>query len=208
MIEVKMPKGAKELRIKHFKSMSLIPVDGFKQDSDHILFLAEFLGLGYNQMLDFVPSDIGRMSALAVDNISRMDLTSKLPEKIKLDGQTFCLVNPETIGIGWHIDFKSCDINKDPVRLACMFYVQEGFNYSDVDENSNITFPIASRYEVFKEHFPLELFLRSADFFLRRSLESKKKSMVKEVASKSKGRRISSGLEILNLSSGKLRLKK
>jgi hypothetical protein len=208
MIEVRMPNGAKELRIKHFRSMSHVPEEGFKNTQDSLLFLAEFLGLNYNQVLDFRKRDIDKMVMLALKALARMDLKSKLPEHITLGGQKFVLVNPEDIGIGWHIDFKSCSITKDPVRLACLFYVQEGYNYSDVDVNGNITHNIASRYELFEKEFPLDLFIRSSNFFLKRSLTSIKRSTVIEIARNRTKNRISSLIQSLNLLNGKLRLKR
>lgn len=208
MIEVKMPAGPQDLRIKNFHSMQHIPEGGFKKTRDSILFLAEFTGLKYGQILDFTSSDVDKMTSLAVKALSKMDLISKLPKEIVLKGQTFELVDPEKIGIGWHIDFEGCSIQKDPVRLACMFYVQKGFNYSDVDQNGNITYPIASRYELFEQEFPLDLFIRSSNFFLKRSLTSIKRSMAIEVAKSKASHKISFLLRSLNLFNGRLQSKR
>ena len=189
-IEVKIPTKAADLRIKHFKSMSMAPLDPILHGDEGLHFLASFTGLRNSQLLDFRVEDIRTMTATALATLSKMDLTSKLPDTIKLAGTSYRLVNPDKVGIGWHIDFKNCDINKDPVRLACMFYLQEGFNYSDVDENDNIKFPIASRHEIFAEHFPLDLFIRASGFFLRRSLNSMKRSMESKLSLKQKLRQI------------------
>lgn len=179
-IEIKIPSNPKDLRIKHFHSMSMAPANGFDNTEQGLYFLASFTGLRYNQLLDFKATDITRMTAIALTVLSKLDLVSKLPEEITLAGTSYYLVQPDKVGIGWHIDFKNCSIKKDPVRLACMFYLQKDFNYSDADENGNITFPIDSRYKVFEEHFPLDLFIRSAGFFLRKSLSSIRKSIVIE----------------------------
>lgn len=203
-----MPNGAKELRIKHFKSMTHVPAEGFSNSQDSLPFLAEFLNLNYNQVLDFRQRDVDKMVRLAVKALARMDLTSKLPKEITLGGTKFVLVDPDSIGIGWHIDFKSCSISKDPVRLACLFYVQEGYNYSDVDQNGNITYNIASRYELFEREFPLDLFIRSSNFFLKRSLTSIKRSTVIEIAQKKAKNKISSAIRSLNLLNGKRPLKR
>jgi len=191
--------------------MSMIPEElEFESEQDSLLFLAEFTGLGYNRMLDFTLKDIKKMAATAIKALSTMDVTSKLPESITLKGQRFCLVDPEKIGIGWHIDWNKSAmqkaIEKDPVRLACLFYLPEGYNYSDVDQNGNITHPIASRYELFKEEFPLDLFIRCTNFFLVRSLTSTRRSMVREIAQKNR-RKINTGMAVLNLFNGKARLK-
>ena len=205
-MEVKIPTTAKGLRIRHFSSMSMVPDDGFKEDYDSLLFLAEFTGLGYNRMLDFTLKDIKKMTSTATKALATMDIRSKLPKNITLKDQTFYLVDAEKVGIGWHIDFGNTSIVKDPVKLACLFYLQENYNYSDVDANGNILYPIASRYELFKEEFPLDLFIRCSNFFLKRSLTSIERSMVREIAQKNP-RKISTGMAVLNLFNGKARLK-
>lgn len=165
-------KSAKDLRIKHFKSMPFAPVTEFTHHDEMLFFLSAFTGLRYNQLLDFLEADIKKMTALALSAISKMDLKSKLPDTIILGGKKFYLAQPDKIGIGWHIDFGKCNIEKDPVRMSCLFYLPEGFNYSDIDENNNITHPIDSRYQLFADEFPLDLFIRASGFFLKRSLVS------------------------------------
>lgn len=171
-IEIKMSKNPKDLRIRHFQSMSLAPENGFSHAQEGMFFLASFLGLRYQQLLDFKAADIKRMTGIALAALSKLDLTSALPKEIVIAGTSYYLVEPNKVGIGWHIDFRNCSIIKDPVRMACMFYLQKGYNYSDADENGNIRFPIDSRYKPFEEHFPLDLFIRASGFFLKRSLHS------------------------------------
>jgi hypothetical protein len=207
MIEVRMPSGPKQLRIKHFKSMAHVPEEGFDAAQDNLVFLAEFLDLNYNHMLDFRAKDIIKMTEIAVKCLARMDLKGKLPKEITLGHNKFTLVDPDKIGIGWHIDFQNCDINKDPVRLACLFYIPQGFNYSDIDENGNLLYPIDSRYEIFEKEFPLDLFIRCAGFFLRKSLISTKRLMVIEIAKKKATKKTSSLLKTLNLFNGKQQLR-
>lgn len=206
-IEVRIPTNPKDLRIKHFKSMSFFSASQteFKTIQESMFFLSAFTGLPYNVLMDFRAADIKKMAAAALNAISKLDLISKLPEEIKLAGTTYYLVQPDKVGIGWHIDFKSCNIEKDPVRLACMFYLQKGYNYSDVDENGNIKFPIDSRYKVFEEHFPLDLFIRTAGFFLSRLISSTQKELLAET--KGIRKRISLARVIMNPSSGKRLLK-
>lgn len=181
-IEISIPTNAKDLRIKHFASMALVPINEVMHGEEGLYFLSSFTGLRYNKLLDFGVDDIRKMIATARATLSKMQLSDKLPEQITIAGTSYILVNPNKVGIGWHIDFnngaKKNWISKDPVRLACLFYLQEGFNYSDVDENDNIKFPIDSRYEIFKEHFPLELFIPACGFFLNQSINSIRKSMV------------------------------
>jgi hypothetical protein len=212
MIEVKLPAGPKDLRIKHFKAMSSIPLENidsenlFQDDTQVILFLADFLNLKYSQVLDFTVKDIERMKNLALKAFMNMEVSKEPPKNITVAGQEFYLADPEKVGVGWHIDFKSAILNsamqKDPVRLACLFYLPKGYNYSDVDENGNITHPISSRYELFREHFPLDVFIKSSGFFLRLSLESSRRSMVNRILRSNQKGRISLALKSLNLFSG------
>lgn len=222
MIEVRIPSSAKGLRIKHFKSMSAVPIESetltkddvtyfaeaVRSASNSLVFLSDFTGLRYGQLLDFTTSDIRKMTSSALKAISEMNLDIKLPESIVLGGKKFNRVDPDKIGIGWHIDFADTSITKDPVRMACLFYLPEGYNYSDMDENGNITHPIASRYELFDEEFPLELFIASANFFLRKSLRSTRASMVKQLTRERTRRKISSALQKLSLFYGRLQLKR
>jgi len=207
MIEYKMPKGPNELRIKHFACLPLLPKDGFSTDRERVSFLAEFTGLRYGQILDFTEPDIHKMAAHAVNAISKLDLKTELPKRIKLGGKAFVLVDPEKIGIGWHIDFRNSSIATDPVRLACLFYIPENFNYSDIDENGNLVHDIASRHELFEAEFPLDLFMRSSTFFLNKSLHSIRRSMVRQIIAKKAKRKIVSLLRSLHLFNGKRRSK-
>lgn len=203
MTEYRMPNGAKELRIKHFGSMAVLPSNGFQSDRDKILFLSEFTGLPYNKILDFTVGDIQKMVLLATKGIAQMNLAAPLPKTIVLKGQRFNLVDPDKIGIGWHIDYQNSSIKKDPVKLACLFYVPEGFNYSDVDENGNLTHPRDARYDLFADEFPLDLFIRCASFFLRKSLRSTWKLTARSLAQHRTIKRIGSVLRSLHLFSGK-----
>jgi hypothetical protein len=205
MIAVKLPAGPKDLRIHQFKSMVHIPTEGFESEQDSLVFLAEFLDITYNQVLDFTKKDIRKMTAIAVRELSKMDITSALPKSINIQGQEFELVDPDKIGIGWFIDYNASSITADPVRLSTLFYVQKGFNYSDVDQNGNILYPIESRYKLFKENFPLDLFIRSSSFFLRKSLTSTKLSMVRELSQNKTQNKVSSFLRSLSHINGRRR---
>lgn len=203
MIETKMPGSAKDLRIKHFESLSLIPEEGIKTDRQMLTFLSGFTGLKYSQLLHYTPKQLCKMTELAMRAISKLDTASPLPKTLKLKGQNFYLSDPDKIGIGWHIDWSKCNIKKDPVRMACLFYLPENYDYSDQDANGNITHPIASRYDLFAEEFPLDLFMRCSAFFLVKSLRSKRRSMVLQIAERRTQERVSLAIRLINPFSGK-----
>lgn len=203
VIEVTISTDPKKMRIRQLKAVSLAPVKGFNRIEEALYFLAEFTGLKHHQLLDFKIEDIKTMVVKALEAVASLDLTSALPQTIKIEGTKYCLVDPDKVGIGWHIDFKSCNIEKNPVRMACLFYLPEGFNYSDVDENGNIKYPIDSRHDVFDKHFPLDLFLRCCDFFLQRSLHSMKKQVISEQPTLKK--KIELAANLISLTSGSKR---
>lgn len=177
-IEVKIPRNADDLRIKHFSAMALAPVGEFTHPNEGLFFLAEFLGLRYNQILDFRVEDVKKMIVHALSAYSKLKLSGDPPKEIRIKGQKFYLAQPDKVGIGWHIDFSKCNIKKDPVRMACLMYLPDGYNYSDIDVNNNITHPIDSRYQLFADEFPLDIFIIAAGFFLKRSVSSILKEML------------------------------
>jgi hypothetical protein len=166
----------KDLRIKHFKALSSLPQQGFNDMREVLLFLQDFTGLTYNQLLNFTKKDIDAMALAAIKSCAEVGALIEarkglLPQQIIIKQVNYLLVDPTKVGIGWHIDFGQCNINIDPVQMACLFYLPEGYNYSDVDQNGNITQPILNRYDIFAENFPLDLFVQASAFFLTRSLK-------------------------------------
>jgi hypothetical protein len=89
------------------------------------------------------------------------------PKEITIKGIKYKLVDPYKVSTGWHADWSKCDINKDPVRIACMCYIPIGSNYSELDSTGNLKDRISDRYDDFKEEFELITFLQVSSFFLR-----------------------------------------
>jgi len=107
----------------------------------------------------------------------------KAPDKhITINGKDYDLVNLKTPTTGWVIDSSQSDFQKDPVRLACLCYVPSGTRYGEINEDGSLVHPISERHEDFKQHFPLDKFLRLQAFFLRQFATSIERSMVKAKA--------------------------
>lgn len=65
------------------------------------------------------------------------------------------------------IDLKLIDnVAEDPCRALAICYVEEGFDYCHEDNKGRVVNPTATRYELFKKHFPGDEFLNYFGFFL------------------------------------------
>lgn len=102
------------------------------------------------------------------------------PKEITINGKTYELVNPEKIGVGWHIDWANGDIEKDPVRMACLMYYPKGAIYGEVDAYDNLINPIKDRYKEFENHLPIINIPRGIQF-LQRFVTSTKRYTDKEI---------------------------
>jgi hypothetical protein len=68
---------------------------------------------------------------------------------------------------GQIIDLKLIEnVAEDPCRALAICYVEEGFDYCHEDSKGRVVNPTATRYELFKKHFPGDEFLNYFGFFL------------------------------------------
>lgn len=171
-MDIKLPKRTEDLRIDNLKCLTN-PIYQTEQDINGIVdFLVDFTGYKRNTLLKIDYKDILKMYAHLTTIFTDFKVTEKPPLEITLNGKVFERVNPEKVGIGWHIDFSMTDIKKDPIRLACLFYYPKGAIYGATDDNENLIHPIKDRYQLFKEHFPLTTYLECASFFLQKCEKS------------------------------------
>ena len=178
--EIKLPKSSSDLRIKHLSILK----NSIFQDKMTLdiacIFVSEFTGVSINEVRNWRLKDIEKVTIHLSNLFASMDIKS-LPEKeIVLNGKYYELVNPEKVGIGWHIDFGAIDKVRDPYTLAGVMYVEKGTDYGQVDNNKNIEYPLENRKKEFQEHMPLDVYLRASAFFLTKSLKSTKISLVKQ----------------------------
>lgn len=165
--EIRIPRSKKDLRIRHNKALSnnIVQCPSLAEKS---IFLHELTGTSLHDIRRLSVKDIDKLYRLSILSFAGFKLGSEPPKEIVLDDQTFELVNPHKVASGWHIDWDTISKQDDPVKWACMYYFPKGELYGKDDENGNIINPSSSRYELFKEHFPLQTFLECRAFFLKK----------------------------------------
>lgn len=185
-MEIKLPKKTKDLRIEHFKALQnpYFLTEEKLDIMDQLEFIHLFSGVSRSKLKQINVNDISKMFSHIVSLYAGIKV-EKPAKEITLNGIEFELVNPEKVGVGWHADFSKGDMKKDAVYFGCLFYFPKGQLYGAVDENDNLLNPIADRYEIIKEHMPLDVFMNASAFFLTKI----KKSMMLSVQ-KAKTRKV------------------
>lgn len=176
---IKLPKTIKDLRIKHFDSLS-DPMVNLEEPTltDKCYFVAKFAGLTIDEVKSFTVSDVLRMHEHIVGIFDGFKPKAMPPMEITLNGKVYERVNPEKVATSWHIDIATKSIQKDPVELACMFYFPKGEIYGAVDVNKNFLNPIRERYSDFQQHMELTTFMEANAFFLNSWAKSTRRFMV------------------------------
>lgn len=178
--EIKLPKSRNDLRIKH---LSILRNSIFQDKMTYevaCIFVSEFTGVSINEVRNWRLKDIEQVTVHLSNLFSSMDIKSKPEKEITLNGNQYELVDPEKVGVGWHIDFGAIDKVRDTYTFAGVMYVEKGTQYGQVDGNKNIQYPLENRKKEFQEHMPLDVYLRASAFFLTKSLKSTRKSLVKQ----------------------------
>ena len=185
-MEIKLPKKTKDLRIEHFKALQnpYFLTENKLDIMDQLEFIHLFSGVSRSKLKQINVNDISAMFSHIVTLYAGIKV-EKPANEITLNGIGFELVNPEKVGVGWHADFSKGDMKKDAVYFGCLFYFPKGQLYGAVDENDNLLNSIADRYEIIKEHMPLDVFMNASAFFLTKI----KKSMMLSVQ-KAKTRKV------------------
>ena len=184
-MEIRLPKNTEDLRIKHLKALNGIEEEPPRNLNDLIDFVCEFTGEKRSLVEAFTTKgEILKIYEHLLGLFNEFKVMSKPPQTITLKGKEFELINPEKVGIGWHIDFEKSDIKKDPVRVACLFYYPKGEIYGAKDENKNLINPIKDRYNLFENEMQLTTFLECTSFFLRKSTKSMSASIHQQIASR------------------------
>jgi hypothetical protein len=192
-MEIKLPKDKTGLRIKHLPVLcderlsADVPTMSLKIDVLH-----KFTELPKPSIHRINGEDLSKLFAHLMTIIASIDRDAMPPKSITLEGQEFVLVDFEKVGSGWHADVEESNFDIDPVRLACICYIPKGTFYGEVDQNQNLIYPIASRWQLFHDHFPLETFIQLNAFFFAQiqSINERvyKKSPQDDKKTKKKGR--------------------
>ena len=166
MSEIKIPSNKQSLRIKHLKAVTDAEISEVPTLTEKIIFLADLTGSPLYELKKLNLKDIDKLYHVGVMAFRGFEI-GEPPKEIVLDGISFTMIDPRKVASGWHIDWQNTDGIKDPVKLACLFYFPTGETYGATDGNGNLINPISDRYDLFKEHFPLEVFLECNAFFLK-----------------------------------------
>jgi len=165
--EIRIPRSKKDLRIRHNKALSNNIVSN-PSLSEKSIFLHELTQAPLHSIRKLSVKDVDKLYRLCILSFAGFKLNDEPPKEIVLEGQAFELVNPDKVSTGWHIDWDVISKQDDPVKYACMYYFPKGEVYGESDTNGNILHPSSDRYELFKEHFPLQVYLECRAFFLNR----------------------------------------
>lgn len=176
-INIKAPKTLNDLRIRHLKSLT----DEKFQKAMDLKTIIEFISL----ITEAKRSDLNKVNISELRKVHEhciglfKDFQLAEPRKeITILNQTYVLVDPSKVGIGWHIDVSNSDLQNDPSRLASLMYIEKGTVYGELDENLNMKYSNQERAKLFEEHLPLPDYLNIVSFFLRQSIELMSNSMV------------------------------
>ena len=175
-MEIKLPERTKDLRIEHFTALQnpYFLTEEKLDVMDMLEFIHLFTNISRAKLKRINAIDIAKMFSHIVKLYAGIKV-NKPPKVLTLNGVDFELINAEKVGVGWHADFSKGDMKKDAVYFGCLFYFPKGQKYGEVDDNDNLLNPIADRYEIIKEHMPLEVFMNASAFFLskiKRSMET------------------------------------
>lgn len=177
-MNIALPKTTADLRIKHWKPLSNPLLEGQITLELACEFLADFTGEHINDIREIDVKDIWKMVNHCVSLYEGIHIGS--PRKqITLEGEQFNIIEPHKVGSGWHIDWsKNCDIEKDPVKTACLFYYPaKAKKYGETDENKNLLYPIRDRYTTVERDMSLQDFMSASAFFLQKYEKSMRLSM-------------------------------
>lgn len=183
-MEIKLPKSPGDLRIRHFKAFKEWNEDEMGT-MDKARFVAAFTGKHINAVLAIDNNDFNKIYSHVIRVLAKMKIEKEPPQVIVIGGKEFELINPHKTAAGWHMDWgelvKDNGFEKDPVRIACLFYHPKGHGYGEIDKHNNLIHSIADKYDLFRDEMPLSTFIEASAFFLFKSAKSTSLSMEKKI---------------------------
>lgn len=179
-MEIILPKRTADLRIRHYEAMKDTDWDNLTDIMEQVRFVSKATGISEKRILSIDAKDMIRMYLHLVELYAGINIRSAPPKQVELNGRIFNRIDPEKVGVGWHADWSKADIDKDPVWLACLMYYPDGSYYGEIDEQENLVHPAKDRYNLIRDHLPLEVFIQSAAFFLTCAERSMRRSILKK----------------------------
>jgi len=174
-MEIKAPKTINDLRICHLKGL----INEKFYDVDEDLPFNEKINIKMDFIAGVCQVSRGLIATIDLEDLNKLynhcaglfeniDFKKAPPKEIIIKDKCYTIVNPDRVSTGWHADWSATNVEKDPVRVACLMYIPKGANYSEVDETGNLKDRIADRYKDFEDEFPLLTFMQASSFFLQK----------------------------------------
>lgn len=177
-IEIKFPKSVYDLRMKHLELFTYEKLQDFVDGK--ITKIHEVMKVKCKVLSIASGVDSEKFQLMPINEVNKMfnhvcELISDYsPEPFKkevvFDNQTYSLVDPSKVSVGWHIDLSSVKQN-DYLNTLALMYIPKGVPYGKTDESLNVLHPIAERRKVFEENFRLVDYLNVNAFFLQKSMQ-------------------------------------
>ena len=146
-------------------------------------FVSACSGVRIDDLLEAKQSDIKKVFNVAVGAFTTYEKKDP-PKTIEIQGKTYHLMDLQDQKGGWYVDVKVMaeDFKSQPELLPALNYIEEEeykrwlffkgkrpMKYSQKDENGKTINPITERAEIFREHFPGDVFLDLSGFFFDKS---------------------------------------
>ena len=181
--QIKIPKSAIDLRIRHEKALNSFDGVLNTTTSGKIDFISKVCGARISDLRLLNPKQINHIWTNCALSFQGLKGIGEVPKTITLDGKEFEIIDPEKAPVGWHIDFGNAITKKanenNPAYLASLFFIPKGTTYGVTDDNGNLLYPIKDRIEIIEEHLPLQTYLEAKAFFLRKCQKSIQRYTVK-----------------------------
>lgn len=159
----------KDLRIDKLKYFEMIKdfkdIADFKVN-DIVEINSVFTGLDYPFLRTVTKKQNYELFNKILDLVSKYK-RQPLKDSITIKGQKY--VRSESFNdmpTSFWLDLANQDIAENPIRIASCMYIEEGMEYSEINDKKVVLNPPAKRDEIFKEHLPLTDYLDMQGFFL------------------------------------------
>lgn len=188
--KLKAPKTIKDMRLRHlaaYTSKDWLENSDNPTEETVVNFLATFFGHTPELIWSCDWGDLKKVYNHCIKIFGSFEMKAP-PKEITVKGIEYQLVNFKRPTAAWMADVSLADFQKHPWKVAAISYIPKGTTYGEIDEHQNVRYPMSSREEDFKEHFPMDTWLQLQAFFLRRFERSIGKHMAIQRA-KRKGKR-------------------
>jgi hypothetical protein len=152
--EVKVPKVLKLKHLEVFKELQ-----GNISTNNVLKMISIVCDLQMDEVVRFRPVDIIGIYKEILLSVYKVQALKELPKEVEILGQQYYLANPATQPISWLIDSNALVTEDKPEMKVAFMYLEKGKKYGQVDENKNIINSVYVRAAIFKENFPINIYL-------------------------------------------------